>query len=171
MATPLLDRKRSYWAFVSYSQKDRAAAVKLFKQLDGYRPPKSLRGRKTIHGPVPKKLHPVFRDRLTALWIEARALALSGVRARASALNADRPMALPLMGKLVGSEWNQRLSELACEMLGADAARWLQDPHAPDGGEWPRAFMNSFGMTIGGGTSEILRNIVGERVLGLPKSK
>ena len=37
--------------------------------------------------------------------------------------------------------------------------------------EWPRAFMNSFGMTIGGGTSEILRNIIGERVLGLPKSK
>lgn len=114
---------------------------------------------------------PVIRDRLTQLAVEAHALSLCAVRAQASALNAERPMALPLMGKLTGSEWNQRLSELACEILGSDAARWLDDPNAPDGGEWPRAFMNSFGMTIGGGTSEILRNIIGERVLGLPKSK
>ena len=75
------------------------------------------------------------------------------------------------MNKLVASEWNQRLAELACEMLGSDAMLGVDDPRAPDRGEWPRAFMNSFGMTIGGGTSEILRNIIGERVLGLPKSK
>jgi alkylation response protein AidB-like acyl-CoA dehydrogenase len=37
--------------------------------------------------------------------------------------------------------------------------------------EWPRAYMNSFGVTIGGGTSEVQRNIIGERVLGLPKTK
>lgn len=56
-------------------------------------------------------------------------------------------------------------------MLGAEGALWVGDENAPDDGDWPRAFMNSFGMTIGGGTSEILRNIIGERVLGLPKSK
>jgi alkylation response protein AidB-like acyl-CoA dehydrogenase len=119
----------------------------------------------------PAASDPVFRDRIAALWIEAAAMGLSGTRSGVSGLTAERPLALPLMNKLVASEWNQRLAELACEMLGTDAMLGLGDPRAPDGGEWPRAFMNSFGMTIGGGTSEILRNIIGERVLDLPKSK
>lgn len=114
---------------------------------------------------------PVFRDRLAALWIEAAAIGFSGTRSGVSDLVKERPLALPLMNKLVASEWNQRVAELACEMLGPDAALSAEDARAPDRGEWPRAFMNSFGMTIGGGTSEILRNIIGERVLGLPKSK
>jgi alkylation response protein AidB-like acyl-CoA dehydrogenase len=114
---------------------------------------------------------PVFRDRIVQLWIEAHAMGHAGTRLGAPQLVAERPLALPLMNKLVASEWNQRLSELACEMLGTDAALWIGDKNAPDRGEWPRAFMNSFGMTIGGGTSEILRNIIGERVLGLAKSK
>lgn len=113
----------------------------------------------------------VFADRVAALWIESHALGLALARASAYGLNAERPMALPLMNKLVSSEWNQRLSDLACEMLGPEAQLWLGDPEAPFGAEWPRGFMNSFGMTIGGGTSEILRNILAERVLGLPKSK
>jgi alkylation response protein AidB-like acyl-CoA dehydrogenase len=114
---------------------------------------------------------PVIADRLVKLWIEGHAMGLSAVRAQALELLAERPMALPLMAKLVASEWNQRLAELACEILGPDQSLWIDDRQAPAGGEWPRAFLNSFGMTIGGGTSEILRNIIGERVLGLPKSK
>ncbi len=119
----------------------------------------------------PVSCDPVFRDRVVQAWIEAQAMALAAARSEAPALNAERPMALPLMNKLVMSEWAQRLAELGCEVLGPEAALWVGDPHAPDDGDWPRAFMNSFGMTIGGGTSEILRNIIGERVLGLPKSK
>jgi hypothetical protein len=114
---------------------------------------------------------PIFRERIVQLWVEVSAMTFSASRAGVTDLTRERPMALPLMDKLVSSEWNQRLTELACEMLGPDAALWLGDPDAPDGGQWPRAFMNSFGMTIGGGTSEILRNLIGERVLGLPKSK
>lgn len=114
---------------------------------------------------------PVFRDRMAQLWIEEEALRLSSMRARIPALNADRPQALRLMNKLVYSEYNQRLTELACEMLGPEATLWLGDPCAVDRAEWPRAYMNSFGMTIGGGTSEILRNVIGERILGLPKTK
>jgi alkylation response protein AidB-like acyl-CoA dehydrogenase len=118
---------------------------------------------------APALADPVFRDRIAALWVEAQAMALGA--SRPEELSAQRPLALPLMSKLCASEWNQRLAELACEMLGADAALWLGDPDAPFDAEWPRAYMNSFGMTIGGGTSEILRNVIGERVLGLPKSK
>jgi alkylation response protein AidB-like acyl-CoA dehydrogenase len=114
---------------------------------------------------------PVLRDRLASLWIEVEALALAPRRTKVPELVADRPMALPMMNKLVSSEINQRLTELACELLGPEATLWLGDENAPEGARWPRAYMNSFGMTIGGGTSEILRNILGERVLSLPKSK
>ena len=114
---------------------------------------------------------PVLADRLVRLRIELEALAGAGRRAQSTELVGDRPMALPLTHKLVFSELNQRLSELACEILGPEGLLWLGDPRAPERGEWPRAYMNSFGMTIGGGTSEVLRNVVGERVLGLPKSK
>jgi hypothetical protein len=86
-------------------------------------------------------------------------------------LVADRPLALPLMHKLVFSELAQRASALACRLLGSEAVLWMGDPRAPDGGDWPRACLNSYGFTIGGGTSEVQRNILGERVLGLPKSK
>ncbi|MCC6216781.1 MAG: acyl-CoA dehydrogenase family protein [Polyangiaceae bacterium] len=120
---------------------------------------------------APALADPVLADRIAQLWIECAAIGLSMARTRAPALNAERPFALPLMNKLVSSEWNQRLAELATELLGADAALWLDDPRAPHGGDWTRGYMNSFGMTIGGGTSEILRNVIGERVLGLPKGK
>ena len=119
----------------------------------------------------PASEDPVFQRRVVQFWIEAQAMNVAAARSEAPALNAERPLALPLMNKLVMSEWAQGVAELGCEMLGTEAGLWVEDPNAPDGGDWPRAFMNSFGMTIGGGTSEILRNIIGERVLGLPKSK
>jgi alkylation response protein AidB-like acyl-CoA dehydrogenase len=113
----------------------------------------------------------IYRDRIAQLWVECQAIGLGGLRAGVPELVQERPLALPLMSKLVSSEWAQRLADLGCELLGPDAGYWLADAHAGELPEWPRAFMNSFGMTIGGGTSEILRNILGERVLGLPKSK
>ena len=123
-------------------------------------------------GGRPAAEDPAIRDRLAQLWIEEEALRLTGQRARVAGLNLDeRPLATRFMNKLVYSELGQRLTDFACEVLGPDAALWIGDPNAPDKAEWPRAFMNSFGVTIGGGTSEIQRNIIGERVLGLPKTK
>jgi alkylation response protein AidB-like acyl-CoA dehydrogenase len=127
--------------------------------------------RRTARGGRPAVEDPLIRDRLVDLGIRAQAIVASAERAQVPALNADRPLALPLMSKLVASELNQEMTDLGCEILGEDAQLWLGDAHAPGGAEWPRAYMNSFGLTIGGGTSEILRNILGERVLGLPKSK
>ncbi len=114
---------------------------------------------------------PVLADRIAELWIREEGLRLGTQRARVPALNAERPLALPFMQKLVFSELAQDLADLACQVEGPAAGLWLGDENAPDRAEWPRAYMNSFGMTIGGGTSEILRNILGERILGLPKTK
>jgi len=114
---------------------------------------------------------PVVRDRLAALAIEEYAIRYSVPRSRIAGLTQDRPMALPLMRKLVSSEFTQRLADFACELQGYAGSLWVEDPAAIDTAEWQRTFLNSFGVTIGGGTSEILRNILGERVLGLPKSR
>jgi hypothetical protein len=63
------------------------------------------------------------------------------------------------------------MAALALEIEGAHASLYLGDEAAPDGAEWPLAFMNSYGITIAAGTSEVQRNILGERVLGLAKTK
>jgi alkylation response protein AidB-like acyl-CoA dehydrogenase len=73
------------------------------------------------------------------------------------------------ISKLVWSEANQRITKLALELLGPDAA--LSDGNAPYGGYWQYQQLRSRGNTIEAGTSEVLRNIVAERVLGLPKSR
>jgi alkylation response protein AidB-like acyl-CoA dehydrogenase len=112
----------------------------------------------------------VLRDRVAALAIEAAALRWSGARARIPGLVADRPLALPLMGKLLATEHTQRVSELGCEIAGYAGTLW-KDPAVPGSGEWPHSYMSSFAGTIAGGTSEILRNVLGEKVLGLPKTR
>ena len=68
-------------------------------------------------------------------------------------------------------ELMQDMGAIGVEIAGPAASRYLGDPGAPDGGHWPHAYMNSYGMTIAAGSNEIQRNILGERVLGLPKSK
>jgi alkylation response protein AidB-like acyl-CoA dehydrogenase len=80
-------------------------------------------------------------------------------------------MRLPLQGKVTGTEFEQRNARLGVDIAGASSTLYKLDEKAPDGGIWPLGYMNSFGMTIAAGTNEIQRNILGERVLGLPKSK
>jgi alkylation response protein AidB-like acyl-CoA dehydrogenase len=114
---------------------------------------------------------PVVRDRLAQFWLDETALRANASRARVPGLSADRPAALPLMSKLASSEHGQALADFACELLGPAGGLWIGDPHVPENAEWQRSYLNSFAMTIAGGTSEILRNILGERVLGLPKTR
>ncbi|MFN7953449.1 MAG: acyl-CoA dehydrogenase family protein [bacterium] len=110
----------------------------------------------------------IIRDRLAALATEVEAIRHHITRVRYPALN-DHPMSIPLMGKLMGSELMMRLHRLGQDILGPAATQWMDSPSAVDGGAWHLAFENAYGPIIGGGTSEIQRNIVGERVLGLAK--
>ncbi len=110
----------------------------------------------------------VIRDRLAALATEVEAIRHHITRVRYTALS-DHPMAIPLMGKLMGSELMMRLHRLGQDILGPAATQWMDSPSAVDGGTWQLAFQNAYGPIIGGGTSEIQKNIVGERVLGLAK--
>jgi alkylation response protein AidB-like acyl-CoA dehydrogenase len=112
----------------------------------------------------------VIRDRVLKLLIRIEALKQLGRRARVEPLT-DHPMRLPLQSKLLATEIGQEIAATALEIEGMGSTLYLNDPHAPDGGRWPLGYMNSYGMTIAAGTSEIQRNILGERVLGMAKSK
>jgi len=113
---------------------------------------------------------PVMRDRILQLVIRAEGFRQTFRRARVDAL-VDVPMRIPLQHKLLISELAQDIAAAALEIEGPYASLYAGDERAPDDGEWPRAYMNSYGITIAAGTSEVQRNILGERVLGLSKSK
>ena len=111
---------------------------------------------------------PSIRSQLVEYIMESRSNQLMSARARIPALATDWPTAIPMSGKLRGSELKRRLCRLAVSLQGANAARYVSD-EAIDGGKWQRSYFNAFSGTIGGGTSQIQKNIIGERVLGLPK--
>jgi alkylation response protein AidB-like acyl-CoA dehydrogenase len=112
---------------------------------------------------------PLVRDQLMRILIDDTGLQLNAHRQRIRALVAERPQAIPLMNKLVGSELRLAVGRFTATLMGPDAALYVGDANAVDGGRWLRSYFNAFSSTIGGGTSEIQRNIVGERILGLPK--
>ena len=113
---------------------------------------------------------PVTRDAIMQRAIVGEGMRQNVRRARVPAL-CDHPMRLPLQQKLTGSEFAQDNARLGVEIAGAHSTLYKRDPRAPHQGHWPLAYLNSFGNTIAAGTNEIQRNILGERVLGLPKSK
>ncbi|MEM6581349.1 MAG: acyl-CoA dehydrogenase family protein [Pseudomonadota bacterium] len=112
----------------------------------------------------------ILRDRIMQQLISEKGLEQNQRRSRVTEL-LDHPMRLPLQNKLLASEISQDTAGLALDIAGAQASLALGDDNAPAGGQWNLAYMNSFGMTIAAGTSEVQRNILGERVLGLAKSK
>ena len=114
-----------------------------------------------------------MQDRVTQLWITAEVLRLTNQRAKvANTSGAAGPGGS--VGKLLSAEMNLRIFELATELLGADAMLhergypMTRSDHAMADNEIGAMFLRSRANTIEGGTSEIMRNILGERVLGLP---
>jgi len=116
---------------------------------------------------------PVLRDHLTQLWLRAEAQRLTSERSRASATAGD-PGPEGAIGKMVGAELNQRIYEFCMDLLGPEGILYHgYDMHgAHRDGDWrgpiQQRYLRSRANTIEGGTSEVMRNILGERVLGLP---
>ena len=114
---------------------------------------------------------PVMRDKLVEYMIDIQALNLNNQRRRMAPLTGDRPMGLALMNKLARTELIREMTEFSLQFQGNRAGYYIGDENAVDDGYWHRAYLNSFSATIGGGTSEIQKNIIGEHVLGLPKGR
>jgi alkylation response protein AidB-like acyl-CoA dehydrogenase len=107
---------------------------------------------------------PLVRQKIAQHTIEARALQLNGYRAVTAVRRAGIPGPEGSILKLMWSELNQRMTETAID-VGGPAAQ------VGDGEGWKYQFLRSRANTIEAGTSEVLRNILAERVLGLPRSR
>ncbi|GLZ03172.1 acyl-CoA dehydrogenase [Actinomadura sp. NBRC 104412] len=121
----------------------------------------------------PELRTPGLHDRLLRLWVEAEAARLTGARLRQS-LAAGMPGPEGSATKLAYARINQEVSGLELEMLGDEGLRyddWTM--RRPAGVDFTRRsggyrYLRAKGNSIEGGTSEILRNIIAERILGLP---
>ena len=107
---------------------------------------------------------PLIRDRLRQAWIEVEIMRLNALRS----LSADDPAPTASIGKLFWSEWHRRLGELAMDVLGVKAL--VADDAPYDLSDAQRLFLFSRADTIYAGSSEIQKNIIAHRVLGLPRA-
>ena len=107
---------------------------------------------------------PLFRQKVAQHTIEARALQLNGYRAVTAVKRTGIPGPEGSILKLMWSELNQRMTETAMDMGGAAS-------QVGDADGWKYQFLRARANTIEAGTSEVLRNILAERVLGLPRSR
>ncbi|GIW42932.1 MAG: putative acyl-CoA dehydrogenase FadE17 [Candidatus Binatia bacterium] len=123
-----------------------------------------------LRGGVPVSRDPVVRQKVAQAWIEANILRCSAYRnvTRLSRTGVPGPEGSIL--KLFWSELEQRLKDTAFEVLGLRGTLTEKDVLATDGGFWCHELLWSRSATIYAGTSEIQRNIIAQRVLGLPRA-
>jgi alkylation response protein AidB-like acyl-CoA dehydrogenase len=107
---------------------------------------------------------PLVRQKVAQYTIEARALQLNGYRALTAMKRNGIPGPEGSILKLMWSELNQRMAETAVDVAGAAG-------QVGETSGWKYQFLRSRANTIEAGTSEVLRNILAERVLGLPRSR
>ncbi len=107
---------------------------------------------------------PLVLDGVGALVAEAHSLAAIGLRATARSVSGAAPGAEASVRKLLGVEHDQRTQELGLALLGPEGATT-----AGAAAQWTFGFLANRCLTIAGGTSEIQRNVIGERLLGLPR--
>ncbi len=115
---------------------------------------------------------PVLRDKLARAWIGLEAMRAHALRTLApdpdrAATGPEAASTAASVLKLLWSRWRQELGELAMEVQGAPSMVARGEPYDLD--DWQRLFLFSRADTIYGGSSEIQRNIIAERALGLPR--
>ena len=118
---------------------------------------------------MPASQHPYIRQKLAQFGIEARCLRLSRYRGLTSQLKGKVPGPESSFGKLFATELNLRVAMFADEMMGPYAGLVKDSVVAVEGGRWAARALAARGLTIAAGSSEIQHNIIGERVLKLPK--
>jgi alkylation response protein AidB-like acyl-CoA dehydrogenase len=111
---------------------------------------------------------PLFRDEIARLELDARAFALTVQRARDGAKAGHKPGPETSLFKVYGTELNMRRQELMVRIAGPQALGWEGEGYEEDELALTREWLRSRGNALEGGSSEIQRNIIAKRVLGLP---
>jgi alkylation response protein AidB-like acyl-CoA dehydrogenase len=114
---------------------------------------------------------PYFRQRLAQLQIEAETMRLNAYRGLTKTMETGIPGPEGSLGKWQWADINQGIAELAIEIEGAYGALTRGAEHAVADGAWQYRFLRSRANSIEGGTTDILKNIIAERVLGLPRMR
>jgi alkylation response protein AidB-like acyl-CoA dehydrogenase len=113
---------------------------------------------------------PIIRQKLAQIYTEIEIFRLNQMRTLTQMSKSGVPGPEGSIQKIFWSEMNQRMQQVAMEMLGPYGQLTKGGEYAIDHGQWAHAYLRARGNTIEAGTSEIQRNIIGHFVLGLPKS-
>jgi len=111
---------------------------------------------------------PTLRDDVARAYIEAQVFAAHTLRILPRLHGGGDAPPEAALQKLFGSEIQQRTLDVAMTLAGAHA-QLGRDAHAPDGGSWEEAYLYARSVTISSGTSEVLRTLLAQRALGLPR--
>lgn len=113
---------------------------------------------------------PVYRDKLMALQAKVMAFQSNSLRVLSSKLNKGQDTKIAgMIQKLVGTELRHELEGFAVDVMGEIGTLYEDSPNLRDNGSWQFLYMYYLGLIIGGGTSQIQKNIISERGLGMPR--
>ncbi len=122
----------------------------------------------TING-RPLIEHAAYRDRLMRLQGRVLAMRFNDLRILSAKLNNQDARLARMICKLQGTELRHELEQLGIDAMGEIGLAYGANPLVREGGRWQNQYMYFLGLIIGGGTSQIQKNIIGERGLGLPR--
>jgi alkylation response protein AidB-like acyl-CoA dehydrogenase len=114
--------------------------------------------------------HPIYRDRLMQIQGKVLAQQSHALRLLSAKLNPGADVKIgKMIQKLTGTELRHELEGLAIDVMGELGTLYEDSPHLKNDGTWQFIYMYFLGLIIGGGTSQIQKNIIAERGLGMPK--
>jgi alkylation response protein AidB-like acyl-CoA dehydrogenase len=116
---------------------------------------------------IPTRQDPLIRQQLAQVFIEQEVKEMTAFRAALARSRGQQPGPEGGVGKVFNAELNQERSNLAMNAAGPASIAWVSGDRVAEGRA--HAFLRARGYTIEGGTSEVLRNQIGERILGLPR--
>ena len=156
VANAILGHERETLAPANTAQTRINALIELMKQ-------------ETVDGD-PLINNPVYRDRLMKIQSEVMAMRFNELRILSARLNPGQdPGIARMITKLQGTELRHDLEGLAIDVMGEMGLAYDDNPHLRNSGSWQREYMYFLGLIIGGGTSQIQKNIISERGLGMPR--